>query len=285
MTREHRIKLLLGIPAVILIFIFMILPITNMVDMSFRTPGTTDPFGDDYTVTHYTRILGDGYYWGVLVRSLLTAGVVTALCLIVSYPIAWHMSKARGMKAAILYACIASPLMTGVLVRNFGWMIVVALNGPVNETLMALGIIDRPFRVLFTQGLVVFALVHVFVPFMVLPINNALRNIPENLVEASASMGASRYQVFRDIVLPLSFPGIQPGVILVYVLAVAAYVTPALLGGQMVSYMPTLIIGELTGTFQWPFGSALAIVLSLSTVLIVLAFTMLTWKFMEKARA
>ncbi|WP_255571959.1 ABC transporter permease [Celeribacter sp. PS-C1] len=285
MMRSKKLTWALALPALALIFIFMILPITNMVEMSFRTPGSSEPFGDDYTFMHYTRILGDGYYWGVLWRSLSTAGIVTLLCLIVSYPIAWHLSRAKGFKAVFLYACIASPLMTGVLVRNFGWMIVAALNGPLNESLMALGIIERPLRLLFTQSLVILALVHVFVPFMVLPINNALRNIPQSLTEASASMGASRYQVFRDIILPLSFPGIQPGVILVYVLAVAAYVTPALLGGQMVSYMPTLIIGELTGTFQWPFGSALAIVLSVSTVLIVVLFTRLTWKLNERARA
>lgn len=285
MMRSKKLIWALALPALALIFIFMILPITNMVEMSFRTPGSSEPFGDEYTLMHYTRILGDGYYWGVLWRSLSTAGMVTLLCLVVSYPIAWHLSRAKGFKAVFLYACIASPLMTGVLVRNFGWMIVAALNGPLNESLMALGIIERPLRLLFTQSLVVLALVHVFVPFMVLPINNALRNIPQSLTEASASMGASRYQVFRDVILPLSFPGIQPGVILVYVLAVAAYVTPALLGGQMVSYMPTLIIGELTGTFQWPFGSSLAIVLSLSTVLVVVLFTRLTWKLNERARA
>ena len=278
-------KLWLAVPAIALIFVFMILPITNMIEMSFRTPGTTEPFGEDFSTMHYDRILGDGYYWGVLFRSLFTAGVVTLLCLVVSYPIAWHMSQAKGLKAVFLYACIASLLMTGVLVRNFGWMIVAALNGPLNDALLGLGIIERPLRLLFTQGLVILALVHVFVPFMVLPINNALRNITPSLIEASASMGANRREVFRDIILPLSFPGIYPGMILVYVLAVAAYVTPALLGGQMVSYMPTLIIGELTGTFQWPFGSALAIVLSVSTILVVALFTALTAKLMERSKA
>ena len=131
-------RLLLAVPAIALIFVFMILPITNMAEMSFRTTGTSEPFGEDYTLAHYSRIFGDAYYWGVLVRSLLTAATVTVLCLLVSYPIAWHMSKAKGMKAVFLYACIASPLMTGVLVRNFGWMIVAALNGPLNQTLMAL---------------------------------------------------------------------------------------------------------------------------------------------------
>lgn len=278
-------KRLLAIPALLMIFVFMILPITNMVEMSFRSLDTAKPFGDAYTIAHYGRILGDSHYLGVLLRSLLTAAAVTVLCLMVSYPIAWHLSRSQGMKAVLLYALIASPLMTGVLVRNFGWMIVTALNGPLNDTLVALGIIEMPLRLLFTQALVILALVHVFVPFMVLPINNALRNIPPELTEASVSMGASRARVFRDVILPLSFPGVYPGVILVYVLSVAAYVTPALLGGQMVTYLPTLIVAELTGTFRWPIGSALAIVLSVSTLLVVATFTGLTWRLMERARA
>ncbi|MGR3198478.1 MAG: ABC transporter permease [Paracoccus sp. (in: a-proteobacteria)] len=285
MSRATSLRLLLAVPAVALLFVFMVLPITNMIEMSFRTLGSGEPFGDGYTTAHYVRILGDGYYWQVLGRSLMTAGLVTFLCLLVSYPIAWHMSKAQGMKAVILYACIASPLMTGVLVRNFGWMIATALNGPLNEALLALGIIERPLRLLFTQGLVVLALVHVFVPFMVLPINNALRNISPAVIEASSSLGANRRQVFRDVILPLSFPGIYPGVILVFVLSITAYVTPALLGGQMVSYMPTLIVAELNGTFRWPLGSALAITLSLATLICVAAFTMLTARLMEKSRA
>ncbi|MCW1842321.1 ABC transporter permease [Prosthecomicrobium hirschii] len=285
MRRAARLQLLLGLPAVALIFVFMILPITNMVEMSFRTPGVTEPFGNDYTLMHYGRVLGDPYYWGALGRSLLVATTVTVLCLIVSYPVAWHLSKADGLKMVILYALIASPLMTGVLVRNFGWMIIAALNGPLNQSLLGLGLVDRPLRLLFTQGLVVLALVHVFMPFMVLPINNAIRNISPSLVEAAASMGASRSATFRDIVLPLSFPGIQAGVTLVFVLAIAAYVTPALLGGQMVTYMPTQIIAELTGTFRWPLGSTLAIGLSLTTLLVVAIFTLATWRLLDRVRA
>lgn len=285
MNRAFAFKLLLALPAVALIFVFMILPISNMVEMSFRTPGVAEPFGDGYTLMHYSRVLGDPFYWGALSRSLVTAATVTLLCLIVSYPVAWHMAKADGLKLVLLYALIASPLMTGVLVRNFGWMIITALNGPLNVSLLGLGIIDRPLRLLFTQSLVIVALVHVFMPFMVLPINNALRNIPPSLVEAAASMGATRSAAFRDVILPLSFPGIQAGVTLVFVLAIASYVTPALLGGQMVTYMPPQIIAELTGTFRWPLGSTLAIVLSLTTLVVVAIFTMATWRLSDRVRA
>jgi putative spermidine/putrescine transport system permease protein len=285
MTDRKYLKILLGVPALALLFFFLVLPLGGMIEMSFRPAGVNGPYGEGFTTQHYQRTLTDSFYLSTLARSLINATIVTVLCLFISYPLAWHLSKARGTKALLLYACIASPLMTGVLVRNFGWMIIIAINGPLNSLLLGAGVIERPLRLLFTQGLVIMALVHVFVPFMVLPINNALRNINPALSEASSSLGASRFATFWRIILPLSFPGIQPGAILVFVLSVAAYVTPALLGGQMLNYMPTLIVRELTGTFAWPFGATLAIVMSAATLLIVIAFTFFTNNLMERVRA
>lgn len=284
MSRTRTLQILLGAPAALLLFCFLIMPLFGMIEMSFRTVGTNAPYGSGFTAQHYARVLTDGFYMVTLVRSLTTAAIVTFLCLIVSYPLALHLSHAKGARAPFFYACIASPLMTGVLVRNFGWMIVTAVNGPLNASLLGLGLIERPLRLLFTQGIVIMALVHVFTPFMVLPINNALRNINPSLAEASSSLGAGPVATFFRIILPLSFPGIQPGVILVFVLSVAAYVTPSLLGGQMVSYMPTLIIQQLIGTFAWPFGSALAIILSISTLSFVIAFSLLTSRLMDRVR-
>lgn len=275
----------LAAPAVTMITIFLIVPLMGMIDMSFRTSGVNTPYGEGHTLAQYGRFFSDGFYLGVLGQTLFGAAMVTVLCLLISYPLAWHLSQSRGGKALLLYACIASPLMTGVLVRNFGWMILVALNGPLNETLLSLGIIGKPLRLMFTQGIVIVALVHVFVPFMVLPINNALRNLSPALLEASASMGASRSATFWRVIFPLSFPGVQSGMILVFVLSVAAYVTPALLGGQLVQRMPTLIVQELISTFAWPFGSTLALMMSAATLLIVITFALLTTRLMDRVKA
>jgi putative spermidine/putrescine transport system permease protein len=159
------------------------------------------------------------------------------------------------------------------------------VDGPLNRALLTLGIIDRPLRLLFTQGLVAMALVHVFTPFMVLPINNALRNIDPMVLEASESLGASRFATFWRVIFPLSFPGVQPGIILVFVLATAAYVTPALLGGQMVSLMPTLVVQALIGSFDWPLGAALAVVMASATLIVVIVFSLATHRLMERVRA
>lgn len=285
MSLRSAMRFLLAAPAVALIGIFLIFPLMGMIDMSFRTSGVNTPYGDGHTLAQYGRFFADSFYIGVLARTLVGAAVVTMLCLLVSYPLAWHLSRAQGGKALLLYACIASPLMTGVLVRNFGWMILVALNGPLNMALLKLGVIGKPLRLMFTEGIVIVALVHVFVPFMVLPINNALRNISPALLEASASMGASRNATFWRIVFPLSFPGVQSGMILVFILSVAAYVTPALLGGQLVQRMPTLIVQELISTFAWPFGSTLALMMSAATLTIVIAFALATARLLDKVKA
>jgi ABC-type spermidine/putrescine transport system permease subunit I len=278
-------RLALGVPAVLLLLVFLILPYAEMITMSFRTsqPGTM--YGLGYTADNYRKVATDTLYLDALARSLLTAAAITFACLVISYPIAWHMSRARGRKALLLYACVASPLMIGVLIRNFGWMIVVNVDGPLNRALLSVGVIDRPMRLLFTQGLVALALVHVFTPFMVLPINNALRNINPAILEASRSLGAGRIATFWKVILPLSFPGMQPGLILVFVLATAAYVTPALLGGQMVSLMPTLVVQTLVGTFDWPLGAALAVMMATAAMVVVILFSLATHRLMERVRA
>jgi putative spermidine/putrescine transport system permease protein len=278
-------RLALALPAVLLLLAFLILPYVEMIMMSFRNsqPGTA--YGVGYTVDHYRTVLTDTLYLGALARSLVTAAFIAAACLVISYPIAWHMSQARGRKALLLYACVASPLMIGVLIRNFGWMIIVSVDGPLNRALLALGVVDHPMRLLFTQGLVAMALVHVFTPFMVLPINNALRNINPAILEASESLGAGRIATFWKVILPLSFPGVQPGLILVFVLATAAYVTPALLGGRMVSLMPTLVVQALVGSFDWPLGAALAAVMATASLIVVVVISLATHRLMERVRA
>lgn len=283
--KQRLPRLALGLPAVLLLLVFLVWPYVEMITMSFRASQPGAMYGLGHTVDNYRKVMTSTLYLDALARSLLTAAIITAICLVISYPIAWHMSRARGRKALLLYACVASPLMIGVLIRNFGWMIVVNVDGPLNRSLLALGIIDRPMRLLFTQGLVVMALVHVFTPFMVLPINNALRNINPAILEASESLGAGRIATFWKVILPLSFPGVQPGVILVFVLATAAYVTPALLGGQMVSLMPTLVVQALVGSFDWPLGAALAVVMATASLIAVIVFSLATHRLMERVRA
>jgi putative spermidine/putrescine transport system permease protein len=204
------------------------------------------------------------------------------LTLILSYPIALHLARVGDRWHVLFYICVVSPLLVGVLVRNFGWMIVLSFSGPLNQVLLALGLIQQPLRLLFNLPVVVLALVHVFVPFMVLPITNALRNIDPALEEASNSLGATRWETFCRVTLPLSLPGVLAGVTLVFALAMSAFVTPALLGGQNVVLMPSIIIQQLIGAFAWPFGAALAMVLSLAMLAEIALLTLATRRFTRR---
>lgn len=273
---------LLGAPALFLLAVFFVLPYGEMAAMSFRTPATGAPYGDAVTLANYDRALGDPFYLAVLGRTLAVGAIITALCLLLSYPIAMHLACVSDRWHALFYALVVSPLLIGVLVRNFGWMIILSFSGPLNQALLALGLIEQPLRLLFNLPVVVIALVHVFMPFMVLPITNSLRAIDPALYEASTSLGASRCRTFRRITLPLSLPGVLAGAILVFVLAVSAFVTPVLLGGQTVALMPSIVIQQLIGVFAWPFGAALAMVLSVSTLAVVGALVWATRPTMRR---
>src|SRR4051812_24151741 len=271
---------LLGAPVLVLLFVFLVLPYGDMIAMSFRTPASGAPYGDAWTVANYVRAVGDPFYLGVLGYTLAVGTLIAVLTLIVSYPIALHLARVGDRWHVLFYICVVSPLLVGVLVRNFGWMIVLSFSGPLYQLLLALGLIQQPLRLLFNLRVVVLALVHVFVPFMVLPITGALRNIDPALEEASNSLGATRWETFCRVTLPLSLPGVLAGVTLVFALAMSAFVTPALLGGQNVVLMPSIIIQQLIGAFAWPFGAALAMVLSLAMLaeigLLTLAMRRLT---------
>ncbi|CAN5523672.1 ABC transporter permease [soil metagenome] len=273
---------LLGAPVLLLLFVFLVLPYGEMIAMSFRTPATAAPYGDAWTFANYFRAVGDLFYLDVLGYTLAVGTLIALLTLLLSYPIALHLARVGDRWHLLFYTFVVSPLLVGVLVRNFGWMIVLSFSGPLNQLLISLGLIDHPLRLLFNLPVVVLALVHVFVPFMVLPITNALRNIDPALEEASNSLGATQWETFCRVTLPLSLPGVLAGVTLVFAMAMSAFVTPSLLGGQTVVLMPSIIIQQLVGAFAWPFGAALAMTLSLAMLAEISLLTMLMRPLMRR---
>jgi len=281
MTSRWRTALI-GAPVLALLFVFFVLPYGEMVAMSFRAPASGAPYGDAWTVANYAKAIGDPFFMTVLLRTLGIGVLITVLTLVLSYPIALHLSRVSDRWHVLFYAFVVSPLLVGVLVRNFGWMIIVSFEGPLNQVLLALGLIDRPLRLLFNLPIVVVALVHVFVPFMVLPIANALRAVEPALYDASASLGATTWETFRRVTLPLGLPGVLAGVILVFVLSISAFVTPVLLGGQTIMMMSLLVIQQLIGVFAWPFGAALAMTLSIATIVAISLMTLIARPLMRR---
>jgi putative spermidine/putrescine transport system permease protein len=275
-TRRLPWTWLLIAPAAVLLGVFLLVPYLNIVLMSFRPPAIGAPYGPGLTLENYQRALADGYYLGQLGSTLWIALLTTAATLLVGFPVAWQLARSRSRWRPVLYGIVLSPLLVGIVVRSFGWTILLGNNGVLNKAVRSLGLTLAPLPLMYNTLGIVIALTHVFLPFMILPVMAALQTIDPALEAAGRSLGATRRVTFRRIVLPLALPGIQSGCILVFVLALSAYVTPVLIGGMRVKTMTLTVVDTLTDAFQWPLGSALALMLSIAGGLCVVLFARAT---------
>jgi putative spermidine/putrescine transport system permease protein len=278
MNGLSRGKLLLAAPIGVALFVFLVLPYLTIVVMSFRVPSTTAAYAPGFTIANYAKALTDELYIGTLVDTLRIALTITVICLLLGYPVAFHLARTPSRWRGLLYGLVLSPLLVGVVIRSFGWIILLANNGVINQWLVSM---DMPrVRLMYNEFGVILALVHIFLPFMVLPLVGAIQGIDPKLEEAARSLGASRRRVFLRVLLPLSLPGIQSGTILVFVLACGAYVTPMLLGAGRVHTTTTSVI-QLLEQFLWPFGAALSLVLAVVGLLAVALYVRLSARWMR----
>ena len=266
---------LLIVPAAIVLAVFLLLPYLNIILMSLRPPATGAPYGAGFSFGNYARILSDDYYLGVLGLSLGLALMTTAICLLIGYPLAYQLARSRSRFKGVLYVLVLSPLLVGVVVRTFGWLILLSRGGVVNKALQSAGVIEAPLALMNNLFGVTLALVHVFLPFMILPLVGAIQSIDPNLESAARSLGASPFRAFARVLLPLSWPGIKSGTVLVFVLALSAYVTPNMLGGAQVKTGSVLVVQALIDNFQWPHGAALALILSVCGAIAALVYVQL----------
>lgn len=249
---------LLILPLLILLAGVFFYPVLKLLAGSFFQP--------DFTLANYERLIAEPLYLRVLLRTLWIATAVTGLAFLLGYPVALLMARLNGWTAGLVTACVLVPLWTSVLVRSYAWIVLLQRTGIVNSTLIGLGVIDEPLRLIYTEGAVLVAMTHVLLPFMILPIYAALKNISPDLERAALSLGSSRFTAFREVTLPLSAPGVASGVLMTFILALGFYVTPALVGGPRTLMMGTLIGQQVTELLNWSFAGALATVLLLMTL-------------------
>lgn len=269
------------LPAAVLIGVFLLLPYLNILVMSFRAPSSATPYGAGFSLDSYGKLFGDSYYLGALAQTLWQGILTTAVCFLLGFPVALQIVRSAGRWRALLYGIVLSPLLVGIVVRSYGWTILLGNNGVINKTLRDLDLIQAPLPLMYNAFGIVVALAHVFLPFMILPIMAAVQGIDPSVASAARSLGARRPTVIRRVLLPLAMPGIQSGCILVFVLALSSYVTPALIGGLRVKTTAVTVVDAMIDTFQWPFGAALALTLSVlggASVLIFARLTRMKWK-------
>jgi putative spermidine/putrescine transport system permease protein len=260
--------LLLAPVAALLVTLFLA-PIGVMFQMSFYEfvpGGLAQPA---LILDNYAKMLSDSFYQVALFRTLYLGAVVTFCCLLLSYPLAYTIARSRSRWAGLLLIVVLTPLMTSVVARTYGWTVILAGGGPIDSVVGMFGL--SPMHLLFSLNGIIVALIEVLMPFMVLSLLASLQHLDINLELAASNLGAPPWRVFRDVVLPLSLPGIVAGSVLVFVQAVSAFATPELIGGPTTTVMSTTVYDQAISALNWPFASAISFVLlGLTLALIVL---------------
>lgn len=280
MGRRKKTWLLI-LPAVVLLLVFFILPYLYLLYISVMTQSHNAKYVTRFTLSNYSQIIGDSFIWRVIFHTLQLGAITTAIALLLSYPLAYHLSRASSVKKSILMMLILTPLLVGVVIRTYSWMILLSDTGLINQRLQAWGL--QPARLMYNDLGVTIGLVHIYIPFMVLSLAGPLQTIDPDLERAARSLGAGAWQTFWRVTWPLSLPGVVSGSVLVFVLAISSYVIPSLLGGFTVITVPLLAIRTITELFNWPLGSALTIVFFALTVVIVWLFLRLMSRAMKGA--
>lgn len=239
--------------------------------MTVFVASLTDAQQGGITFANYARILLDEYHWSVIAVTFRLGIFTTLICIVLGYPLAWYLVRIVKWRTwrRICVILLVLPLFTSNIVRSFGWMVLLGRNGLVNETLQAGGLIERPIRFLGTETGILIGLVYILLPFVVLTIGNALAKVDHSLEQASADLGASPASTFWHVTFPLSIPGVVSGSIIVFALAVSAYVTPALLSGGRVTVLAVLVFQQYSSVFNFHYGGALAITLLVFTLLMI----------------
>jgi ABC-type spermidine/putrescine transport system permease subunit I len=250
-------------PGLILLGLLFVFPLTRLFALSFE--------GGDFV--WYTKALtSDGLYLTILRRTFEISAIVTFCCLVVGYPVAFLLATTTPFWRSVGFAFVMLPLWTSVLVRTYAWMVLLGRNGIINRVLLDSGLMDEPLRLLNSQMAVILGMVHVMLPFMILPIYSAVTRIDPDLPKAARGLGASTFGVVRTVYLPLTLRGVVAGVTLVFVVSLGFYITPALLGGGKVTMFAMLIEQQVREFLAWNFAGALSVILLVVTLAVFWVF-------------
>jgi ABC-type spermidine/putrescine transport system permease subunit I len=255
---------LLVAPLIIYLLIFYIYPVASMLVQSVIGNG-------GFTLQYFWRLFETPIYWRVFLNTVWLALGTTLICLVLAYPLAYAMSRASATRAAVMFALVLLPFWTSILVRSYAWMVLLGRNGIFNDWLSRAGLISEPLNLLYTPFAVYVAMVYVLLPFMILPLYSVLRSIDPSLLRAAEGLGATTRQIFLHVVAPLSKPGVAAGCLVVFILALGFYITPALMGGQRDVTLAMLVAQQLD-MYEWNFAAVLASLLLFFSLLVFFIF-------------
>lgn len=270
-ARQESLALL--VPGILVLVIAFLFPVGTVLITSVleRTEDGTFVL----TASHFAKFFVDDYYLKVAWRTLRLALAITLATAIFGVPLAYIMRRAHpALRFAILLTVIL-PLMTSVVIRTFGWLVVLGNGGLLASLVAPLGITGRSAVLMHTETGIVIAMTQVLLPFMVLTVLGVLQGIGRDLEEAGRTMGAGFWQVLRVVVLPLAVPGIVSGSLIVFALSISSFITPSLVGGVRLPVMAGSIYQSIGGSFDWPFAAAQSILLLAATLLLIIPYARL----------
>lgn len=248
----------LVVPAVLFLAVFYVYPLGRLALVSLEAP--------NFTLANYVAFFTEGVYVRVLLQTFRVAATVTLLCILIGYPTAYVLARANPRLRTVLLLLVLIPYLTSFLVRTYAWMVLLHGKGIINSVLLSTGVIDQPVKLIFNQIGVHIGMVHVMLPLMILPLFSIMRGIDFRLVTAAQSLGAGPTRAFWRVFFPLSLPGVRSGCLLVFLLSLGFYITPALLGGLRDVMLATFIEVQVTQLVQWGFAAAAAFILLILTL-------------------
>jgi putrescine transport system permease protein len=262
------------------LLLFFLVPFAIILKISLADPVIAQPpftpafdaqGRPDMTFDNFTFLLTDKLYAITYLRSVLMAAIATLLCLALGFPMAYGIARASAEVRSFLLLLVILPFWISFLLRVYAWMGLMNNHGTINNLLLALGVIDSPVQLMYTDIAVFIGLTYSYLPFMILPLYATLERMDEDLVEAAQDLGASPTRAFWDVTWPLARPGVIAGCLLVFIPAIGEYVIPYLLGGPDALLIGRVLFDEFFANRDWPLASAVAIVLLLLLVIPIVA--------------
>jgi spermidine/putrescine transport system permease protein len=259
-TRTWRPWALLS-PALTAVFLLLVIPVLFVVVYSFWLRAPTGADIPAFQFGNYAKFFADFFYPSILLRTIRVALECVGLCLVMGYIPAYFFYRSTTRHKSLLLLLIMLPFWISFIIRTMSWVNILGDTGLLNHVFLSIGLIDEPLGLLYNEGSVLMGLIQYLLPFMILNIYVSLEGIDKHLLEAARSMGCSEWQAFREVTLPLSLPGVSAGCLLVFVLTAGTYLPPMILGGPTDELIGNLIFKRVIGTLDWPFGSAISVVL------------------------
>ncbi|MFK7880852.1 ABC transporter permease [Roseobacter sp.] len=270
-----------AVPAILVLMVVAVVPFVILLSLGFSDVEVArgDIVSQTFSLTHLTNALSDPLYWITFQRSLNLAVTTTALCVLLGYPVAYlFLIGGKWTKRLILILTIA-PLLTSGIVRTYAWLVILGGRGVVNQTLIGMGLIDQPLRIMNTHWAVLIGMVQIHLPVMILPLIAVMSRHDGRIIEAAENLGATRLGTLRTVILPLSVPGIGTGAALVFTLSYTTFVVPQLLGGGNYLNAATMIYEQVVFSLEWSKGSVSSLLLMSSCLIVLVSIALVTNHF------